>query len=108
VQVLVNVWLALGREMRDTATSGLTQAQIDTLCDDMHHILRFRGNPARTSPVDMFLAEQYQCVFNPSIQPCPPDGVAPLIGVNGTRWFKRLPVLAEGHDLSSELYACQA
>jgi hypothetical protein len=103
-QVLVNVWLAMGREMKDSTTSGLTQAQLDSLCDSLHHILRFRGNPARTTPVDMYLADQYQCVFNPSIKPCPPEGVAPLSGI---RWFKRFPALAEGHDLSSPLYYCQ-
>ncbi|WIA31260.1 hypothetical protein OEZ86_001256 [Tetradesmus obliquus] len=108
VQVLVNVWLAMSREVRNATTSGLTQAQVDSLCDTLHHMLRFRGNPNRFSPIDMFDPAQYQCVLNPAIEPCPPEGVAPLAGVNGTRWFKRMPELAPGHDLGSELFPCKA
>jgi hypothetical protein len=106
VQVLVNTWLALGREMRNSTTSKLTQVQFDTLCDSMHHILRFRGNPDRTKAVDMFLPDQYQCIMNPTISPCPPEASG-LPALESVKWFKRIPKLAAGHDLSSELFACQ-
>jgi hypothetical protein len=106
VQVLVNVWLALGREMQNPA-SNLSQTQLDMLCDTLHHVLRFRGNPARTTPIDMFMPEQYQCIFNPAIRPCPPEGVPALTGGEGVKWFKRIPTLTENHTLGSPLYACQ-
>jgi hypothetical protein len=70
MQVLVNVWLALGREMQ-APDSGLNQTQFDTLCDALHHVLRFRGNPSCTTPIDMFMPEQHQCLLNPTITPCP-------------------------------------